>query len=146
MKPLTQRLDEYLALRRSMGFDLSFEERVLRKFAIYGDENGFARISTPLFLGWKGNYGSADNNTWSRRLGMVRRFAFWLAEHDDRTEVPSSQLVIGRYRRRVPYIYAPSQIADIVDEAGRLPSPYGLRAALCQTLLAPSEGFFVKPR
>ena len=65
---------------------------------------------------------------------MVRRFAFWLAEHDDRTEVPSSQLVIGRYRRRVPYIYAPSQIADLVAEAGRLPSPYGLRAALWQTL------------
>ena len=65
---------------------------------------------------------------------MVRRFAFWLAEHDNRTEVPSSQLVTGRYRRRVPYIYAPSQIADLVVEAGRLPSPYGLRAALWQTL------------
>lgn len=134
MKTLSQRLDEYLALRRSMGFDLTFDERVLRKFAIYGDENGFDQISTPLFLDWKANYGSADNNTWSHRLGMVRRFAFWLAEHDDRTEIPSSQLVTGRYRRRVPYIYAPRQIADIVAEAGRLPSPYGLRAALWQTL------------
>ncbi len=127
MKTLSQRLDEYLALRRSMGFVLSFDERVLRKFANYGDENGFDRITTPLFLDWKANYGSADNNTWSHRLGMVRRFASWLAEHDDRTEVPSSQLVIGRYRRRVPYIYAPKQIADIVAEAGRLPSPYGGR-------------------
>ncbi len=134
MKTLSQRLDEYLALRRSMGFDLSFDERVLRKFANFGDENGFDRITTPLFLDWKANYGGADDNTWSRRLGMVRRFAFWLAEHDDRTEIPSSQLVIGRYRRRVPYIYAPKQIADIVAEAGRLPSPYGLRAALWQTL------------
>ena len=134
MKTLSQRLDEYLTLRRSMGFDLSFEERVLRKFTTYAGENGFDRISTPLFLDWKANYGDADDNTWSRRLGMVRRFAFWLAEHDDRTEIPSSQLVIGRYRRRVPYIYAPRQIADIVAEAGRLPSPYGLRAALWQTL------------
>ena len=134
MKTLSQRLDEYLALRRSMGFDLSFEERVLRKLTTFGDENGQDRISTPLFLDWKSNYGSADNNTWSCRLGMVRCFAFWLAEHDDRTEIPSSQLVTGRYRRRVPYIYAPSQIADLVAEAGRLPSPYGLRAALWQTL------------
>ncbi|AGI68693.1 putative integrase/recombinase [Octadecabacter antarcticus 307] len=134
MKTLSQRLDEYLVLRRAMGFDLSFDERVLRKFTTYGDENGFDQISTSLFLDWKANYGSADNNTWARRLGMVRRFAFWLAEHDDRTEIPSNQLVMGRYRRRVPYIYAPSQIADIVAEAGRLPSPYGLRAALWQTL------------
>ncbi|WP_208353217.1 tyrosine-type recombinase/integrase [Pseudaestuariivita rosea] len=134
MKTLTQRLDEYLALRRSMGFDLSFDERVLRKFTTFGDENGFHCISTPLFLDWKVNYGRADNNTWSHRLGMVRRFAFWLAEHDDQTEIPSSQLVTGRYRRRVPFIYAPIQIAEIVAEAGRLPSPYGLRAAIWQTL------------
>ncbi len=134
MKTLSQRLDEYLALRRAMGFDLSFEERVLRKFATYGDESGRHLISTTLFLDWKENYGSADNNTWFGRLGMVRRFAFWLAEHDDETEIPPSQLVAGRYRRRVPYIYAPKQIADIVAEAGRLTSPYGLRAALWQTL------------
>lgn len=134
MKTLTQRLDEYLALRRSMGFDLSFDERVLRKFTAFGDENGAHRISTALFLDWKANYGSADNNTWSHRLGMVRRFAFWLAEHDDQTEVPSSQLVTGRYRRRVPYIYAPIKIVELVAEAGRLPSPYGLRAALWQTV------------
>lgn len=134
MKTLSRRLDEYLAMRRSMGFDLTFDERVLRKFTTLGDEYGFDRVSTPLFLDWKSNYGNADNNTWSNRLGMVRRFAFWLAEHDDRTEIPSSQLVTGRYRRRVPYIYAPRQIAEIVAEAGRLPSPYGLRAALWQTL------------
>ena len=134
MKTLSQRLDEYLALRRAMGFDLSFDERVLRKFTTYGDERGCHLISTTLFLDWKENYGSADNNTWSYRLGMVRRFAFWLVEHDDLTEIPSSQLVSGRYRRKVPYIYAPKQIADIVAEAGRLLSPYGLRASLWQTL------------
>ncbi|MGB7327565.1 MAG: tyrosine-type recombinase/integrase [Rubripirellula sp.] len=134
MKTLSQRLDEYLALRRAMGFDLSFDERVLRKFATYGEQSGRHLISTALFLDWKENYGSAANNTWACRLGMVRRFAFWLAEHDYQTEIPSSQLVAGRYRRRAPYIYAPKQIADIVAEAGRLPSPYGLRAALWQTL------------
>jgi hypothetical protein len=48
MKTLSQRLDEYMALRRSMGFDLSFDERVLRKFANFGDDNGFHIISTPL--------------------------------------------------------------------------------------------------
>lgn len=134
MKTLSQRLDEYLAQHRAMGFDLSFDERVLRKFATFGDESGRHRISTALFLDWKENYGSADNNTWSCRLGMVRRFAFWLAEHDDQTEIPSSQLVAVRYRRRIPYIYAPKQIADIVTEAGRLPSPYGLRAVMWQNL------------
>ncbi|WP_227269858.1 RHS repeat-associated core domain-containing protein [Roseobacter weihaiensis] len=84
MKTLSQRLDEYLALRRSMGLDLSFDERVLRKFTTYGDENGFDRISAPLFLDWKANYGGADDNTWSRRLGMVRRFALVTSMTDAR--------------------------------------------------------------
>ncbi len=76
MKTLSQRLDENLALRRVMGFDLSFDERVLRKFTTYGDHYGHRAISTPLFLDWKESYSSANNDTWSNRLGMVRRFAF----------------------------------------------------------------------
>lgn len=134
MKTLSQRLDEYLTLRRSFGYDLSFDERVLRKFVIYGDGKGHRCITTALFLAWKADYGSANNHTWSHRLGMVRRFALWLVEHDDQTEVPPSQLVTGRYKRRKPYIYSYSQIEGIVVEAGRLPSAYGLRASLWQTL------------
>ena len=98
MKTLTQRLDEYLALRRSMGFDLSFDERVLRKFTRFGDENGFQCISTPLFLDWKANYGSADNNTWSHRLGMVRRFASWQSS----ARIPKSAGSTGAVMRQLP--------------------------------------------
>ena len=31
MTPLTVRLEHYIAIRRSLGFDLSFAERVLRR-------------------------------------------------------------------------------------------------------------------
>lgn len=70
-------------------------KRPLREFAKFGDENGFDQITTPLFPDQKADDGGADDNAWSRRLGMVRRFAVWLAEKDDQTEGPSGELVIG---------------------------------------------------
>jgi integrase/recombinase XerD len=134
MTPLSVRLKQYIAMRRSLGFEMSFAERVLRKFAEFADRERAEHITVDLFLRWKGQYGSANNYTWGRRLSMVRIFAGWLQGFDSRTEVPPAGLIASRPRRARPYIYTDDQIAAIVTEAGRLPSPYGLRAWTCSTL------------
>jgi integrase/recombinase XerD len=125
--PLTLRLEEYLAMRRSFGHDLSTSERVLRRFAEFAALEGVDHVSVDLFLRWKERFGCADNNTWAARLGMVRGFAGWLQGVDPRTEVPPPGLVSGKIRRARPYIYSEGQIAEIVKAAARLPSAYGLR-------------------
>ncbi|MGX1101460.1 tyrosine-type recombinase/integrase, partial [Amorphus sp. MBR-141] len=135
MISLSQRLDQYLALRRSFGFDLAFAERVLRKFTIFADARGDGHITTELFLAWKDSYGSADNRTWAARLGMVRGFARWLAERDEVTHVPPVGLIpAGRYARPAPYIYTREEITSLVAVAATLPSVYGLRSAVWQTV------------
>ena len=88
MKTLTRQLERYLLHRRNFGYDLEFTERVLRKFTEYADVIDQDRVTTELFLGWQANYGSADNNTWARRLGMVRGFATWLQQIDGVSQVP----------------------------------------------------------
>ena len=134
MTPLSVRLKQYIAMRRSLGFEMSFAERVLRKFAEFADRERAEHITVDLFLRWKEQYGSANNYTWGRRLSMVRIFAGWLQGFDPRTEVPPAGLITSRPRRARPHIYTDDQIAAIVTEAGRLPSPYGLRAWTCSTL------------
>ncbi len=134
MIPLTVRLKQYIAMRRSLGFDLSFTERVLRKFAEFADRERADRITVDLFLRWKEHYGSANNLTWTTRLSMVRVFAGWLQGFDGRSEVPPPGLITSRPRRTRPYIYSDDQIAEIVAEAARLPSSYGLRGWTCSTL------------
>jgi len=134
MSPLTVRLKQYLAMRRSLGFDLRFTERVLRKFAEFADREHADYITVDLFLRWKEHYGSANNLTWMTRLSMVRVFAGWLQGFDARTEVPPPGLITSRPRRTRPYIYTDDQIAAIVAEAARLPSSYGLRGWTCGTL------------
>lgn len=134
MPTLTASLERYLAVRRAFGFDLSFAERVLRKFTALADAEGAEHITVELFLRWKAQYGHADNNTWSARLGMVRGFATWLQGLDPQTEVPPAGLIAGKLRRSKPYFYSDEQIAAIVSEAARLPSSYGLRGWTCATL------------
>jgi len=134
MTPLTARLTHYIAVRRSLGYDLSFSERVLRRFAEFADREHVDYISVDLFLRWKQHYGSANSCTWSRRLSMVRVFASWLRGFDPRTEVPPPGLISSKSRRPRPYIYTDDEIAAIVTEAQRLPSSYGLRGWTCSTL------------
>jgi integrase/recombinase XerD len=134
MISLTARLEHYLAVRRGLGADLSFSERVLRRFTAFADAECIDHVTVDLFLRWKEHFGSANNNIWSARLGMVGVFATWLQGIDPRTEVPPAGLIFGKLRRTRPYIYTDDQIAEIMAEAARLPSPYGLRGRTCSTL------------
>jgi integrase len=134
MITLTERLDDYIAARRSLGYDLSFAARVLRGFTRFADQEGTDHITVDLFLRWKMGFGKADNNTWSARLGMVRVFAGWLQGHDARTEVPPPGLIAGKLRRGRPYIYSEAEVAMIVARAAKLPSRYGIRGWTCSTL------------
>ena len=90
MTPLTVRLKHYLAIRRSLGYDLSFSERVLRRFTAFADGEGADHITVDLFLRWKKHFGSANNNTWSARLGMVRAL---------RHLAPSASIHAPKFRR-----------------------------------------------
>ena len=134
MSALSQRLDEYLSVRRSLGYNLSFAGRVLRGFAAFADREGTDHITAGLFLRWKDAFGAASNATWSTRLGMVRGFAGWMQAYDARTEVPPSGLIAGRPRRTRPHIYSDTEVSMIVARAAKLPSRYGLRGWTCSTL------------
>lgn len=134
MNTLTKRLDDYLAVRRSLGFELASTAGVLRSFTAFADREGVDHITVELFLRWKAVFGKASNDTWSTRLGMVRVFARWLQGQDARTEMPPAGLIPGKPRRARPYIYADTEIVEIVRRAACLGSRYELRGWTCSTL------------
>ena len=75
---LPMELKRYLKIRRNLGYDLSTSERVLKQFVSFLESKNETHITTDLFLEWKRFFGKASQNTWARRLGMVRLFASWL--------------------------------------------------------------------
>jgi hypothetical protein len=56
MSTLVQELDRYLAIRRSLGYDLSTSARVLRRFVAFACGNGAKYITTDLFLAWQAEF------------------------------------------------------------------------------------------
>jgi integrase len=134
MSALSQELDRYLIIRRSLGYKLSTDERLLRRFVAFAESQSVKRVSTALFLGWKDAFGHANKQTWAHRLGTVRLFAQWLHSLDPEHEVPSRSLIPKRQGRPHPYIYSEENIRRIVETAAELPSINGIRALTCSTL------------
>jgi integrase len=131
---IASQLDRYLSVRRSLGFDLRTDERVLRRFARFADQEGASHIDTALFLRWDASLPDVGTSTRSARLGKVRLFAQWLSSIDPAHEVPPRGLLPDRSGRARPYIYNEAEIASIIATAKELPSIYGLRGLTCSTL------------
>ncbi len=134
MSTLSQDLDRYLAIRRSLGYKLSTDERILRKFISFADSENAEHINTALFLRWQEQFGKAQKQTWAHRLGTVRAFSQWLHSMNAKHEVPPQSLIPSRARRPHPYIYSEDDIHRIVEAAAKLPSINGIRSLTCSTL------------
>jgi site-specific recombinase XerD len=134
MSTIREALETYLALRRGLGTQLVRPGAYLHRFVDFLDREGAAVITTELALRWATAPGKATPATQAARLDDVRRFALWLSATDPRTEVPPRGLLPDRYRRRPPHIYSDEEIALIVCQAARLPSPLGLRGQTYSTL------------
>ena len=135
MSQLQKALEEYLTLRRALGFKLSHEDPALHKFVSFMDQAEAPVITTKLALQWAQQPVAVQPAQWANRLGMVRRFAQYWSATDPRTEVPPQGLLPHRYRRRSPYIYNHNEISQLIQAAKMLPSTTGLRPYTHSTVL-----------
>lgn len=134
MTGLANALDEYLALRRALGFKLHHTARELPRFVRFIEGEGATSITTELALRWAQEDPEASSVTHADRLAMVRRFAAWRSAEDPRTEIPPVRLLPRRYQRPTPYIYSAEEIDSIVSAAASLPSNNGLRGLTFSTV------------
>jgi integrase len=134
MSRLDTALNEYLAIRRTLGFELREVAGCLRNFVTFLGAKSSSHITTELALRWATRPAHAQPSTWAWRLGMVRRFAAWYKTVDPRTEIPPAGLLPHRYHRKKPHIYSGREIKEILLRAARLYSSKGLRAHTYTTL------------
>ncbi len=131
MTGLVGAAEEYLALRRSVGFKLNGAGPLLSDFASYLASNGAETITTEVALTWALRSPSPSQAAF--RLQTVRTFASYLQAIDPRTEVPPAGLLTDPGRRSVPYLYSETEIASLMAAARAL-SP-ALWAATCETVI-----------
>jgi len=127
MSALAAHVKEYLALRRSFGFTLEREEQLLGQFIAYLQSAGAEHLRNELAIAWAKLPFQASPNHWAARLGVVRRFAVYLATIDPATQVPPSGVFPTTRRRPVPYLFCERDIEAVLQAARGLAPP--LRAA-----------------
>jgi integrase len=132
---MTSQVEEYLLLRRGLGFSLEVEGSQLLAFARYAERMEHkGPITTELAVRWAKLPDRASPLGWARRLDMVRRYAKYRIATDPQTEIPPPGLLGPSYRRTEPHIYSNEEIAALMGAAARLKPTGGLRPLTYTTL------------
>ncbi len=133
MSTLADRLEAYLALRRSLGYKLERAGKLLAQFVAYCDAAGAETVTVDLARAWATLPEGGSDYWWAFRLSVVRGFARYLVLVDERTEVPPADVLPIRGRRATPYLYTPDEVVRLIAAADNIPTP--LRRATLATLV-----------
>ena len=133
MNTLHERVEQYLSIRRSLGFKLEDHGRLLPQFVTYLDQRGAAALTVEAALDWATGPQGVDRFRWRQRLSVVRGFARWLQTLDPATQVPPADLLAYRRTRPVPFLFSEADVdALLAAVAAVLRHP--LRVATHRTL------------
>jgi integrase/recombinase XerD len=133
MSTMRQAAEDYIALRRAMGFKLDKPGRLVRQFAVHLDRLGTQQITIDSALAWARQPEQADPSWWAYRLSAVRGFAAYLQPRMSGIQVPPADLLPLRTRRATPYLYSGEDIAALMTAARTLHT--SLVAATYETLI-----------
>lgn len=130
---LTAHAERYISLRRTLGFKLDDVSRNLSAFARFAADRGDTHIRASTAVEWA----TAAPSPQARyiRLRDVARLARFLHAEDSAHEVPANPFY-APVARRLPYIYTPAEIVQLVGAASQLRRSYPFRRQVYGTLLA----------
>lgn len=133
MSDLRRDLDDYLAIRRALGFKLDRAGRLLADFVHHMEASGNETITIDAAVAFATLPPNGAPEWWGHRLSVVRTFARHLHAIDAAHQVPPPDVLPGRSHRATPYLYSDVDIAALMTAARGLRSP--LRAATFETLV-----------
>jgi integrase/recombinase XerD len=134
MSALRQRAEEYLKMRRSLGYKLQRQGPMLLDFISYLEHAGASTVTTEAAVAWATQPAGAALIWWKRRLTVVRGFARHLNTLDPGCQVPPAALLPSPSDRVTPYLFSQEEIAALIHAAGTLRRP--LLAATYQALIS----------
>lgn len=127
MNTLREAVQEYLSMRRGLGFKLHYAGVTLPDFVSYLEKHGATYITTKLALTWAQQPTSLQPAEWASRLSCARGFARHRSATDPRTEIPPCGLLPYRPHRANPYLYTEDEIKHLLEAALNLSSAGSLR-------------------
>jgi hypothetical protein len=127
MSELSGHVEDYLRLRRALGFKLERAGHLLPQLVAYLEAAGVATVTSELAIAWARLPGHTHPNHWAQRLAIARGFARYLRALDPATEVPPPGVFPTRRHRPTPFLSSQRDICRL-PESTRALRP-ALRAA-----------------
>lgn len=123
---MTRRLhaavDAYLAFRRSLGFSLAAQDKLLHAFVSFVDADpSFAGvITTDLAVRWATRSAMASPRRHAMQLSMIRGFARYWKQRDPSTQVPPTSILPAKAKRRNPVLLEDDEVQQLMHAAASL--------------------------
>lgn len=130
MNTLRQAVQDYLSMRRHLGFKLQDAGKALLDFVAFMEQRRAPYINQALALAWACQPENVQPAYWAQRLGFVRGFAHYRSASDPRTQVPPPGLLPFQPKRARPYLYSDTEIQCLLDAALNMPHRYQSGALL----------------
>jgi integrase len=145
---LTRQVEEYIAYKHSLGYQIKIEAQELRRFAAFTKEIGHSgSLTNEIAVQWASGNERHSRFYKARRLEIVHTFAKYITAFDSKAQIPQTGIFGKSHIRVSPHIYTDEEVQLLMNEAGKLHSPDGIRAytvsaaigLLRSTGLRPSE-------
>jgi integrase len=117
MNTLRQAVQEYLSMRRNLGFQLRETGKGLCDFVTFMEQHRASSITVTLALDWAQQPARVQPSQWAQRLSFVRVFARHRSATDPRTQIPPPGLLPFRPKRARPYLYSDDEIKRLLQAA-----------------------------
>ncbi len=124
MNTLGQAVQEYLDLRRSLGFKMREAGKALPDFVAFMERHRASFITQALALMWAQQPSNVQPAHWAQRLSIVREFARHRSATDPRTQIPAPGLLPFSPKRARPYLYSSDEIRRLLQAALQIPCRY----------------------
>jgi len=131
------RVQDYLAERRRLGFQLKSSGRTLMNFARYVDTlNQVGPLTLEVMIDWarQDKQGCHRPETWARRFKLLRPFARYLQQFEPATAIPDEAVFGPIPGWLMPHIYRVHEVVDLLAAARGLGAAGDLRAVTYETL------------
>ena len=134
---LQKRIDDYVAERRRLGFQVRSRHTLLTSFANYvASQRHRGPLTLDLMVNWarQDKWQRGTPATWAARLARLRHFIRYLKQFEPDTEVPDDLTFGSEAGRVAPHIYHEAEIMELLAAARKLGPRGSVRPDTYETL------------
>jgi integrase/recombinase XerD len=130
MSTLRKHANEYINLRRKLGYKLYKSEIFLNSYITFLENENISFITVKSAINWAKKTKDSSSYYWHSRLSVIRKFSYYVNAIDKRNEIPPLRLLSCRYQRSKPYIYNDNEILKLLNASLLLKSDQGIRSQI----------------